>query len=60
MSPYEIWKDIFATNGPSIDAALAGFIERLQDLRGQFRTQAIEKEFDRAGAAAKALRSEGR
>jgi prephenate dehydrogenase len=56
MSPYEIWKDIFSTNGPSIDAALSGFIEKLEELRKQFQTKAIEKEFDRAAAAAKSLR----
>lgn len=56
MSPYEIWRDIFATNGESIDAALGGFIEKLQQLRRQLQSAAIEKEFDRAAAAAKALR----
>src|SRR5579883_2923966 len=33
MSPYEIWRDIFATNAESIDQALAAFIDRLTDLR---------------------------
>jgi prephenate dehydrogenase len=57
MSPYEIWRDIFATNHESIDAALAGFIQRLQTLRKQLQTEAIQMEFERAGAAAKALRN---
>jgi prephenate dehydrogenase len=56
MSPYEIWRDIFATNRASIDAALGAFIERLQELRKELQSPAIEKEFERAGAAAKALR----
>jgi prephenate dehydrogenase len=56
MSPYEIWRDIFATNGPSIDAALGSFIARLQELRAKLQTLAIEKEFERAASAAKSLR----
>ena len=56
MSPYEIWRDIFATNGPSIDAALGAFIERLQGLRAKLQTPAIEQEFERAASAAKSLR----
>jgi len=56
MSPYEIWRDIFLTNGASIDAALGAFIEKLQQVRKQLQTPAIEKEFERAGVAAKSLR----
>ena len=56
MSPYEIWRDIFATNRESIDAALGAFIDRLQELRTQLQSKAIEKEFETAGAAAKSLR----
>jgi prephenate dehydrogenase len=56
MSPYEIWRDIFATNGSSIDAALGSFIERLQGLRAKLQTPAIEQEFERAASAAKSLR----
>ncbi|HWZ33650.1 MAG TPA: prephenate dehydrogenase/arogenate dehydrogenase family protein [Bryobacteraceae bacterium] len=56
MSPYEIWRDIFATNGSSIDAALGAFIERLQELRAKLQTPAIEQEFERAASAAKSLR----
>jgi len=56
MSPYEIWRDIFATNGSSIDAALGAFIERLQGLRAKLQTPAIEQEFERAASAAKSLR----
>lgn len=57
MSPYEIWRDIFKTNGTSIDSALGAFIEMLQGLRTQLQTAAIEKEFERAASAAKMLRS---
>jgi prephenate dehydrogenase len=56
MSPYEIWRDIFSTNRACIDGALGSFIERLQDLRTQLQSPEIEKEFERAAAAAKSLR----
>jgi prephenate dehydrogenase len=56
MSPYEIWRDIFASNQESIDAALGAFIEKLQQLRKQLQTPAIEREFEQAAAAAKSLR----
>jgi len=56
LSPYEIWRDIFATNGPSIDAALGAFIAKLQEIRTQLQTKAIEKEFETAAVAAKSLR----
>jgi len=56
MSPYEIWRDIFLTNRACIDGALGEFIEKLQELRQQLATPAIEKEFERAAAAARSLR----
>lgn len=56
LSPYEIWRDIFATNSESIDAALGGFIEKLEQLRRILRAPEIEREFDRAAQAAQALR----
>jgi prephenate dehydrogenase len=57
LSPYDIWRDIFATNATEIDAALAGFIGRLQQIRADLGAQAaMAKEFDRASSAARALR----
>jgi prephenate dehydrogenase len=56
LSPYEIWRDIFATNASSIDAALSGFIARLEALRAVLRNPLMEQEFDRAAAAARSLR----
>ena len=56
LSPYEIWRDIFATNAASIDAALGAFIERLEQLRTILRSPEIEREFNRAAQAAQALR----
>jgi prephenate dehydrogenase len=56
LSPYEIWRDIFATNATNIDAALGLFIARLEALRDHLRSPRIEQEFDIAAAAARALR----
>lgn len=56
MSPYEIWRDIFSTNASSIDAALAAFIARLEGLRASLRSPEMQREFEKAAAAARALR----
>lgn len=57
LSPYDIWRDIFATNSLEIDAALAGFISRLQEIRANLTASpAMAREFERASAAARALR----
>ena len=56
MSPYEIWRDIFATNSSAIDDALAAFIKKLEELRGMLGDRGIEQEFARAAGAAQTLR----
>lgn len=56
QSPYEIWRDIFATNAPNIDAALGVFIAKLEGLRDELRSPRIEREFEDAAAVARALR----
>jgi prephenate dehydrogenase len=56
LSPYEIWRDIFATNSGPIDAALGAFIGKLEEFRRLLRDPAIEREFDRGAAAARSLR----
>ncbi|MEO8097105.1 MAG: prephenate dehydrogenase/arogenate dehydrogenase family protein [Acidobacteriota bacterium] len=56
FSAYDIWADILATNGPAIDAALGSFITRLEALRAQLRSPAMEKVFERAAASAAELR----
>jgi prephenate dehydrogenase len=56
LSPYEIWRDIFATNSVAIDDALAVFIHKLEDLRAKLRNPEIEKEFERAASSARELR----
>ena len=56
LSPYEIWRDIFATNAPNIDAALRVFIAKLEGLRDELRSPRIERDFENAASAARALR----
>ncbi|HEY1759616.1 MAG TPA: prephenate dehydrogenase/arogenate dehydrogenase family protein [Bryobacteraceae bacterium] len=56
LSPYDIWRDIFATNADSVDAALGAFIAKLEELRAALRSPEMERAFESAAAAAKALR----
>jgi prephenate dehydrogenase len=56
LSPYEIWRDIFATNADSVDAALSSFITKLEELRASLRSPKMERAFEEAASAAKALR----
>jgi prephenate dehydrogenase len=56
LSPYEIWRDIFATNAPNIDTALGIFIDKLESLRANLRSPQIERDFDSAATAARRLR----
>jgi prephenate dehydrogenase len=56
LSPYDIWRDIFATNADSVDAALGAFVAKLEELRAKLRSPEMEPAFDTAAAAAKALR----
>lgn len=56
LSPYEIWRDIFATNSVSIDAALSAYIGKLESLRVQLRSPEMERVFEKAAASARELR----
>ena len=56
LSPYDIWRDIFATNAEPIDAALGAFIARLEEVRKQLRSSELEAVFSQAAASARALR----
>lgn len=56
LSPYDIWRDIFATNADSVDAALGAFIEKLEQLRSALRSPEMERAFEQAATAAKVLR----
>ena len=57
MSSYEIWHDILATNGDTIESALDGIIGKLEMLRATLRSPEMEKEFERAAKAARELRA---
>jgi prephenate dehydrogenase len=56
LSPYDIWRDIFATNSSSIDAALAAFIAKLEELRSTLCGPNMEREFEKAAEATRSLR----
>ena len=56
LSPYEIWRDIFATNATNIEGALSVFIAKLEHLRSALSTAQLEREFENAAAAARRLR----
>jgi prephenate dehydrogenase len=56
LSPYDIWRDIVATNAEPIDAALGVFIARLEEVRTKLRSSELESLFARAAASARALR----
>ena len=51
MGSYDLWRDILETNAVEISAALDAYIEKLQNLRGNF-----EAEFEKAGRFARSLR----
>ena len=42
LSPYDIWRDIFATNAEPIDAALGAFIARLEEVRSNCALPSME------------------
>jgi prephenate dehydrogenase len=55
-SAYEIWRDILATNTDSIDRALEAYIARLEYLRENLRTRAMQEQFDAGATLASRLR----
>jgi prephenate dehydrogenase len=56
LSSYEIWRDILATNSGPIDAALAAFIEKLEEFRKVLCAPSMEGEFEQGATAARRLR----
>jgi prephenate dehydrogenase len=56
LSPYDIWRDILATNAASIDTALGALIAKLEDLRTHLRDPEMERAFTQAAGAARSLR----
>ena len=58
LSAYEIWRDILATNSDPIADALSIYIQKLEFLRENLRTRAMQEEFDAAARFARQLRTE--
>jgi prephenate dehydrogenase len=56
LSPFEVWRDILATNSSAIELALTAYIIKLEHLRDNLRTREIESEFEIASALAATLR----
>jgi len=47
-SPYQMWDGILSTNESAIDAALVGFIEKLEELRAAAKARQASECFERA------------
>jgi prephenate dehydrogenase len=61
LSPYEIWRDIIATNTAGIDGALAALIARLEQLRRDLADDSkLRQAFAQGARGASLLRSDGR
>ena len=56
LSAYELWRDILATNTESIEQALTAYINELEQLRENLRTNGAREEFARAAELAGRLR----
>lgn len=56
LSAYELWRDILATNTESIEQALTAYINELEQLRENLRTNGAREEFARAAELAARLR----
>jgi prephenate dehydrogenase len=57
LSPYDVWRDIFATNASEIDRVIGDAIARLQTLRQNLLSESdMQATFARAAQAASHLR----
>ncbi len=56
LSPFEVWRDIFATNREHVDEALGVFIGELQQMRQDLTAPGMERQFARATEVARDLR----
>jgi prephenate dehydrogenase len=56
MSSYDIWRDILMTNSGAISEALTAYIQKLEYLRENLRSRALEEEFQRASETAQSIR----
>jgi prephenate dehydrogenase len=57
LSSYDIWRDILMTNSAAISEALTAYIQKLEYLRENLRSRALEGEFKRASDTATILRA---
>ena len=56
LSPYDIWRDILATNPEHIERALSAYIETLEQMRTLAASAAVEPQFLAGARFASALR----
>jgi prephenate dehydrogenase len=56
LSPFDIWGDILKTNAPAIDAALARFIEQLQQMRENLTGSEVKDLFEEGAKLAHRVR----
>jgi prephenate dehydrogenase len=56
MGPYDLWRDILATNTGHIERALSAYIQKLEHMRENLRTRQLQEEFERGAALAARLR----
>jgi prephenate dehydrogenase len=57
LSPFDVWRDIIATNAENIEAALDAYIATLEDVRSRLRTGDLNTAFETAARFAAGLRS---
>ena len=58
LGPYDLWRDILATNTEHIERALAVYIQKLEHMRENLRTRQLQEEFERGAAMAGRLRTQ--
>ena len=56
LSPYDVWRDIAATNTEHIDRALEAYIQELEHIRENLRSRQLRQEFERGARLAGDLR----
>ena len=56
LSAYDLWRDILATNAEPIEAALAAYIQKLEQLRENLRTREAQREFEQGAKLAESVR----
>jgi prephenate dehydrogenase len=57
LSPFDIWRDIIATNSDNIDKALSVYGQKLEEIRENLRSRELQRAFEAAAATAAQVRS---